>query len=118
MAEHEVFRAVGRRIRAVRMEVGLTQRELGKRAGIGGKYVSEIERGTRDIPLSTLHAVVRGLGRNLDVVFAQRQGAEPPQADPLPAAVTAVARALAALPAQRRSHALEIVRAVVKLASR
>ena len=61
-----LLRAVGEQIRSARLAANLTQTQLGERAGLVGKYVSEIERGTRDVPLSTLQALVeRGLGFRL-----------------------------------------------------
>jgi transcriptional regulator with XRE-family HTH domain len=72
MSEH--LRALGDQIRACRIAAELTQRELGERAGIVGKYVSEIERGTRDIPFTRLAAIVEGgLQRQLVLSF-QREG--------------------------------------------
>lgn len=74
MSAIKLLRAVGEQIRAARMDRRLTQRELGERAGIVDKYVSEIERGTRDVPFSTLYAiVVHGLELQLDVVFRSQE---------------------------------------------
>lgn len=74
MSAIKLLRAVGEQIRAARTDRRLTQRELGERAGIVDKYVSEIERGTRDVPFSTLYAiVVHGLELQLDVVFRPRE---------------------------------------------
>ena len=104
------------------MAAGLTQQQLGKRAGIVGKYVSEIERGTRDIPFSTLHAIVEdGLGLRLDVRFAAESGgrgakpAAPLPRSPLPRSIEMLARAIAELPADRRSAVLTLVRTVVRM---
>ena len=52
----------GVRIRDLRMQQGLTQRELGKRLGIDRSYLSEIERGTRSIGLSLLEMFAVGYG--------------------------------------------------------
>lgn len=73
MSATKLMRALGEQIRLMRIDLKLTQRELGKRAGIVDKYVSEIERGTRDVPVSTLYAIVeQGLDHRLDVVFRPR----------------------------------------------
>lgn len=73
MSAIKLLRAVGEQIRARRTDLKLTQSELGERAGIVDRYVSEIERGTRDVPFSTLYAIVeRGLELQLDVVFRPR----------------------------------------------
>jgi transcriptional regulator with XRE-family HTH domain len=112
------LRVLGELIRNRRIASDLTQSQLGKRAGIVGKYVSEIERGTRDVPFSTLHAIVEdGLGRHLDVRFGETRSARPaPPARGLPRSVELVARAIAELPPERRSAVLMIVRSVLRLA--
>jgi transcriptional regulator with XRE-family HTH domain len=114
------LRALGHLIRHRRAAAGLTQDQLGKRAGIVGKYVSEIERGTRDIPFSTLHAIVEdGLALRLDVRFgtaAEGGGRGAKLAAPLPRSVELLARAIMELPAERRAAVLAIVRTIVRLA--
>lgn len=101
------------------MAAGLTQDQLGKRAGIVGKYVSEIERGTRDIPFSTLHGIVEdGLAFRLDVRFgtpAEAGGRGAKLAAPLPRSVEVLARAIAALPAERRAAVLAIMRMLLRV---
>jgi transcriptional regulator with XRE-family HTH domain len=113
------LRALGQLIRHRRTVGGLTQDQLGKRAGIVGKYVSEIERGTRDVPFSTLHAIVEdGLALRLDVRFgtaAEGGGRGAKLASPLPRSVDQLARAIAELPAERRTAVLAIVRTLVRL---
>jgi transcriptional regulator with XRE-family HTH domain len=100
-----------------RIAAGLTQAELGARAGLGAKYVSEIERGTRDVPLSTLHALVAdGLGLELDIRF--RTGKARPADRALPRAIAEVARTVAELPDAARGEVLAIVRAALRLARR
>ena len=110
-SSREALRSLGAAIRAARLEAGLTQGALGRRAGIVGKYVSEIERGTRDIPFSTLRAIVQdGLGLRLEVGF-RKSGHDAP----LTNGVDEVARSIAELPADQRKHVLAIVRAIVEL---
>jgi transcriptional regulator with XRE-family HTH domain len=114
------LRALGHLIRHRRTAAGLTQEQLGKRAGIVGKYVSEIERGTRDIPYSTLHGIVEdGLALRLDIRFgtaAEGGGRGAKLAAPLPRSVEMLARTIAALPAERRAAVVSIVRALLRIA--
>lgn len=112
------LRALGQLIRHRRGVAGLTQDQLGKRAGIVGKYVSEIERGTRDVPFSTLHAIVEdGLGHRLDVRFSTPgDGRSAKLAPPLPRSVEVVARTIAAMPAERRAAVLVLVRVLLRVA--
>lgn len=108
MSEH--LRLLGDQIRASRIAAELTQRELGDRAGIVGKYVSEIERGTRDIPFSTLAAIVeRGLQRQLVVSF-QHQGTIR-----VPSYLEDLALAIGALSEEPRARVISVVRTVLEL---
>ena len=43
--ERTFLKGLGQQIRVLRQEKNLTQAELAERAGIGPKYVGEIERG-------------------------------------------------------------------------
>jgi len=114
MTSVALLRTLGELIRAGRSETGLTQGELGARAGIGGKYVSEIERGTRDVPLSTLYAIVeRGLQLQLDIAFRKRSRTGRDQA--LPASVEELAIAIAALPVATQTRVVALIRDLIEL---
>lgn len=52
---------VGLRIRALRLERGLTQEELAVRAGLSQSHVSEHETGARVPKLPTLFRIARAL---------------------------------------------------------
>ncbi len=84
-------RLFGRRVREVRTRLGLTQQELGRRAGMHPAYVGGVERGERNI---TLEAVER-LARALAVAPADLM-LEEPLAGPSATATEARIRALAA----------------------
>jgi len=114
----DALRALGALIRECRTAAQLTQAELGHRAGIVGKYVSEIERGTRDVPFSTLLAIAEnGLGLALDIRFGPRS-AERDRTEQLPKPVEDVARAIAELPIAQRARVLSILKILLKLALR
>jgi transcriptional regulator with XRE-family HTH domain len=113
----DALKSVGSLIRAKRTSAGLTQHALATRAGLSDKYVSEIERGTRDIPFSTLHAIVEsGLGLTLEVGFPTK--GRSPTRPPMPKAVDELARLIAELPAETRGEVIAIVRDIIKLAER
>ena len=117
MSARKLQLALGERIRVSRVEAGLTQRALGERAGIVGKYVSEIERGTRDVPLSTLYAIVeRGLQLDLDVVFRRRGVVAKGLDDVVRSAVDDVVRSIAYLPVDQQKQVVALVRGIVELA--
>lgn len=52
-----VQQQLGARIRKLRLERGWTQEVLAERAGLHPKYPGPVERGTRDIRLSTARAI-------------------------------------------------------------
>lgn len=67
---HRVSSCSGARLRELLVAADLSQEEVGERAGFGGKYIGEIEKGTRDVPISTLRAVIEnGLGLRIDAAF-------------------------------------------------
>jgi len=114
----ESLRALGDLIRLTRTSNGLTQQALGERAGLGGKYVSEIERGTRDLPFSTLHALVEhGLSLRLEISFPHRATSRASTHPPLPRAIEELARKLATLPRERQRAVVALVKVVLRLAS-
>lgn len=53
--------AVGRNIKAQRKRRSLTQEELGHRAGLHAVEVGRAERGVRDMRVSTVFKLARGL---------------------------------------------------------
>ncbi|MBB5961064.1 helix-turn-helix domain-containing protein [Planomonospora venezuelensis] len=60
--------AVGRRIRRLREERGISLSELARRAGVGKATLSGLENGTRNPTLETLWAVTAQLGVGLAAV--------------------------------------------------
>jgi transcriptional regulator with XRE-family HTH domain len=113
---------LGARLAALREARGLKQQQVGDKAGFTAKYVSEIERGRRDVPLSTLRMVVeRGLGATLEEAL---QGVSPRKAkaagemtarQPLPPGVEETAQEIAALPEEQRRKVIGLVRGVLDL---
>jgi transcriptional regulator with XRE-family HTH domain len=53
---------VGRNVREHRDRLGLTQEELAERSGLHPVEVGRLERGTRDMRVSTVAKLARGLG--------------------------------------------------------
>lgn len=52
----------GRRVRELRTQQGLTQQQLGRKAGMHPAYVGGIERGERNITLDGVERLARALG--------------------------------------------------------
>lgn len=49
-------------LRALRLELGMTQEALGERAGLGRRHIGLLERGQREPTLTTLFSVATALG--------------------------------------------------------
>jgi transcriptional regulator with XRE-family HTH domain len=56
---------IGRRLRALRSERGMTILELAAKAGVSSGNVSQIERGASNPSINTLHKLRAALGVNL-----------------------------------------------------
>jgi transcriptional regulator with XRE-family HTH domain len=54
--------ALAANLRRLRLEADLTQMELSNRSGLDMAEISRIERATKDIRLSTIVRLARGLG--------------------------------------------------------
>ena len=87
----------GRRLRALRTHRKLTQEQLGERAGVSGKFIGQVERGSGN---PSLHVLVR-LGNALGVELFELMRLEESRAE---GGVKNAARAFAA--AEQVSHYL------------
>lgn len=63
-------KAVGRRVRQLRTDMGLSQEELAARADLHRNYVGSVERGQRDIGIGALGRLTTALGVSLQEFFA------------------------------------------------
>ncbi|HYG70071.1 MAG TPA: helix-turn-helix domain-containing protein [Anaeromyxobacteraceae bacterium] len=117
---NDLLSRLGGQLRAMREDRGLTQEEVAARAGFTSKYLSEIERGLRDLPLTSLRAIVEdGLGAGLQEMVALgvgRSARDPVRSLPRP--VLALCRAVVELPARERRAILGILRSALSLARR
>jgi transcriptional regulator with XRE-family HTH domain len=64
-AVKKVRATLGTRLRALRQALGFTQRGLGRRAGLSGKFIGEVERGEKSITIDSLYMISRALGTPL-----------------------------------------------------
>lgn len=60
--EGDLQRTVGRNIRRLRRERGLSQEELAEEIGVHRTFMGGIERGERNLTLRTLERLARKLG--------------------------------------------------------
>lgn len=69
-------RAIGSFVRERRLANNLTQLELGELAGVGTRFVSELERGKTTLRMDAVNRVLRVFGRMLSHVEAPRDVSE------------------------------------------
>ncbi len=117
-ADKALMERLGARLRQLREAAGLTQEAVAERAGFGGKYLGEIEKGLRDVPLSTLRAIAEnGLGVHLDKVVGAKGVPSstrnaPPRAQPRDVELTA--ELIGRLPLRQRRPLLALVKEMIE----
>ena len=62
--------ALGRRVRELRRQQGISQEELAARAALHRNYVGSVERGERDIGVMATSRIAGALGLSLAEFFA------------------------------------------------
>lgn len=67
--DKEYLRAFGQHIQELRKELGISQAELAFRIGFHRTYVGMIERGERNITLSNLLRLAKGLNKTVKDLF-------------------------------------------------
>lgn len=65
--------SIGEFVRRRRRANGLTQRELGELAGVGTRFVSELERGKATARMDATNAVLAVFGKQLGLVDLTRE---------------------------------------------
>ena len=61
---------IGRRVRELRQELGISQEELAARAVLHRNYVGSVERGERDVGITAIGRLASALGVSLAEFFA------------------------------------------------
>lgn len=56
-----VEKKFGKRVRALRMQRKWSQEELSFRCGVSKNYISDVERGTRNVSLKSIEKIANGL---------------------------------------------------------
>jgi len=62
------YKAMGERIRAKRLQIGLTQEKLAEKVEISTSHIGEIERGTSICSLAVIVNIANALELNLDTL--------------------------------------------------
>ena len=58
----------GKQIKELRRRSGLTQREFSSRAGIGLRFIRDLEQGKPSVRLDKVNQVLKFLGHHLEIV--------------------------------------------------
>lgn len=60
-AEQKILKQVGSKIRALRSETGQSQEEFAKKVDLDRTYISDVERGERNVSVLNLFKIAKGL---------------------------------------------------------
>lgn len=60
---------IGKRIREIRKQKGMTQEQLGESANVGAKYISQVEREGANLTLAVAESIASGLEVDLKDLF-------------------------------------------------
>lgn len=63
--------AFGKAVRCFREQLGISQEELANRCGLHRTYISDIERGNRNVGLLNIEAIANGLSISLEELFKE-----------------------------------------------
>jgi transcriptional regulator with XRE-family HTH domain len=67
----ELLVALGQAVRDRRRDRGLTQEQLAESAGLHPRYISDVERGRRNVGISNLDQLASALGLGLAQLMAE-----------------------------------------------
>ena len=59
----------GHRIKELRLKQNISQEELAFRCGLSKNYISDVERGTRNVSLKSIEKIAKGVAVNLKELF-------------------------------------------------
>jgi len=71
MSVNNVKSDFGRAVYTRRLDLGISQEELANRSGLHRTYISDVERGNRNISLECIDKLARGLGLSVSALFAR-----------------------------------------------
>jgi len=71
MAKRDVLKAFGERVRAIRLQKGLSQEHLARIAKIDRTYIGGIERGQRNVGIKNVWRIAIALGVPAAALFSE-----------------------------------------------
>lgn len=70
-AEQKILKQVGSKIRALRNETGLSQEDFAKKVDLDRTYISDVERGERNVSVLNLFKIAKGLKKPASLLLEQ-----------------------------------------------
>ena len=70
--KNPLVRLFARRVRALRLELGLSQEELAEESGLHRTYIGSIERSERNVSLENVGAIADALGVAASDLISER----------------------------------------------
>ncbi len=71
----EVLIALGQAVRALRLERGFSQERLAEESGLHPRYISDVERGRRNVGMVNVDRLARALSVDLPTMMAKIEAA-------------------------------------------
>lgn len=68
-SKQKILNALGYLVRQRRIELGISQEELGLRANLDRTYISGVERGVRNPSLTAIVSLANGLGISVSMLL-------------------------------------------------
>lgn len=59
----------GKRIKQLRLKLGLSQEELAERSGLHRTYISDIENGNRNVSINNVEKLAKALNSKIKILF-------------------------------------------------
>lgn len=76
MRKTNVKKIFGASVRSRRRQLGISQEELAERADLHRTYISDVERGSRNVSLENIERLASALNLPIAALFPQTEGAE------------------------------------------
>ena len=71
MSDEKILTQFGKAVHAQRAKLKISQEELAERAGLHRTYISDIERGSRNVSLLNIHQIAKALELSTVELFRQ-----------------------------------------------
>ena len=67
--KNDIKKEFGKKVKQFRLELGISQEELAFRSGLHRTYISDLERGNRNVSLETIQKIANALNISIDKLF-------------------------------------------------